>query len=48
LKAGATVEAAFQFIRRQISHVSVDRVLSVDIERMMEIMHDEEFIRLAR
>jgi len=48
LKAGITVEAAFQYIRRNISHVSVDRVLSVDIERMMEIMNDEEFIRLAR
>jgi histidine ammonia-lyase len=48
LKAGVTVEATFQYIRRNISHVSVDRVLSVDIERMMEIMNDEEFIRLAR
>src|SRR5262249_29923046 len=48
LKAGVTVEAAFQYIRRNISHVSVDRVLSVDIERLMEIMNDEEFICLAR
>jgi histidine ammonia-lyase len=47
LKAGATVEAAYQHIRRQISHVSVDRVLSTDIERMIEIMHEPEFMSLA-
>src|SRR5215831_63488 len=32
LRAGATVEAAYQHIRRRISHAAVDRVLSVDIE----------------
>jgi histidine ammonia-lyase len=48
LKAGVTVEAAYRFVRSQISHVSVDRVLSTDIERMIRIMNDEEFIRLAR
>ena len=47
LKAGAGVEAAYQYIRRWISHVSEDRVLSVDIERMCEIMNENEFIRLA-
>jgi histidine ammonia-lyase len=48
LKAGATVEAAYQYIRRQVSHVSVDRVLSTDIERMIEIMHEDAFVGLAR
>jgi len=47
LKAGVTVEAAYQYIRRRISHVSVDRVLSTDIERMMEIMNEDEFMRMA-
>jgi histidine ammonia-lyase len=48
LKAGVTVEAAYQYVRGQISHVSVDRVLSTDIEKMIRIMNDEEFFRLAR
>ena len=48
LKAGATVEAAYQYIRRHVSHVSVDRVLSTDIERMIEIMHEDAFVGLAR
>ena len=48
LKAGATVEAAYQYIRRQISHVSTDRVLSTDIERMSTIMNETEFIELAQ
>ena len=47
LKAGVTAEAAYQYIRRRISHVSVDRVLSTDIERMIEVMNDYEFMRLA-
>jgi histidine ammonia-lyase len=47
LKAGATVEAAYQHIRRQISHVSVDRVLSTDIERMIGILNEDEFIGFA-
>jgi histidine ammonia-lyase len=47
LKAGVTVEAAYQCIRRQISHVSVDRVLSTDIERMIGIMNEEEFMGLS-
>src|SRR4030095_8385561 len=47
LKAGATVEEAYQYIRRQISHVSVDRVLSTDIERMIEILNEDEFIGFA-
>jgi histidine ammonia-lyase len=48
LKAGGTVEAAYQYIRRSMSHVSVDRVLSKDIERMIGIMNEEEFVGLAR
>ena len=47
LKAGVTVEEAYQYIRRQISHVSVDRVLSVDIEQMMQIMKEDAFVKLA-
>jgi histidine ammonia-lyase len=47
LKAGVNVEAAYQYIRRRISHVSVDRVLSTDIERMIDIMNEEQFTRLA-
>lgn len=47
LKAGATVEEAYQYIRRQISHVSADRVLSVDIEKMMQIMKEDAFMKLA-
>src|SRR5262245_43337481 len=47
MKAGATAEAAYQYIRRHISHVSQDRVLSTDIERMAAIMNENEFIGLA-
>ena len=47
LKAGVTVEAAYEQIRRRISHVSVDRVLSSDIERMSALMNEEGFIRLS-
>jgi histidine ammonia-lyase len=47
LKAGVTVEAAYQFIRRIITHAAVDRVLSTDIEQMMSIMNEESFIRMA-
>ena len=47
LKAGVTAEAAYQYIRGRISHVSVDRVLSTDIERMIEVMNEDEFMRLA-
>src|SRR5215470_3155132 len=47
LKAGVTVEAAYEQIRRDIPHVSVDRVLSVDIERMIRIMNESDFIHLA-
>jgi histidine ammonia-lyase len=48
LKAGITAEAAYQFIRRRITHVSVDRVLSTDIEQMIGIMNDEHFFALAK
>jgi histidine ammonia-lyase len=47
LKAGVTVEAAYEQIRRHISHISVDRVLSSDIERMSALMNEEGFIRLS-
>src|SRR5262249_38438021 len=47
LKAGVTVEAAHARIRRRIPHVSVDRVLSTDIEQMIRIMTERDFIRLA-
>jgi histidine ammonia-lyase len=47
LKAGVTVESAYQYVRRRISHVSVDRVLSTDIEHMIEIMNEHQFIRMA-
>jgi histidine ammonia-lyase len=47
LKAGVTVEEAYEQIRRLISHVSVDRVLSSDIERMIGLMNEEGFIVLS-
>jgi histidine ammonia-lyase len=47
LKAGVAVEAAYQYIRSHISHVSVDRVLATDIERMLGIMNEPEFVTLA-
>ena len=48
LKAGVSVEAAYQYIRDWIPHVSVDRVLSVDIEKMSAIMNELEFIELSK
>jgi histidine ammonia-lyase len=47
LRAGVTVEAAYQHIRQRITHVSEDRVLSVDIEQMIGIMNEKNFMRLA-
>lgn len=47
LKAGVTAEEAYQYIRRNVSHVSEDRVLSLDIKRMIGIMNEDEFIQLA-
>jgi histidine ammonia-lyase len=47
LKAGVTVEAAYEYIRRQISHAAVDRVLSKDIQRMIGIMNEKPFIELS-
>src|SRR5262245_61526069 len=47
LRAGVAVEAAYQHIRRRISHAAVDRVLSIDIERMTEIMNETEFMGLT-
>ena len=48
LKAGATIEAAYRYIRARIPHVGADRVLSRDIEQMCRIMSDSEFIGLAK
>jgi histidine ammonia-lyase len=47
LKAGVAVETAYQHIRARISHVAVDRALAADIERMVEIMKEDEFTKLA-
>jgi len=47
LKAGVSVEEAHQYIRRSISHVSTDRVLSNDINQMITIMRESDFIGLA-
>jgi histidine ammonia-lyase len=47
LKGGASVERAYQYIRSRISHVSEDRVLSVDIEKMAEVMKEAEFIGIS-
>jgi histidine ammonia-lyase len=47
LKAGVQAEAAYQYIRGRIPHVSMDRVLSTDIEQMTTIMREPEFLRLA-
>jgi histidine ammonia-lyase len=47
LKAGVTVEAAYQRIRARIPHVDRDRALAADIERMVEIMKEDEFTTLA-
>jgi histidine ammonia-lyase len=47
LKAGINAEAAYQFIRGRIPHVSTDRVLSTDIDRMRGIMKEEKFLSLA-
>jgi histidine ammonia-lyase len=47
LKAGITVEAAYQYIRRSIPHVSVDRVLSTDIARMIGMMNEMNFVSLS-
>jgi histidine ammonia-lyase len=47
LKAGRNAEAAYQYIRSRIPHVSIDRVLSVDIEKMTGIMNETEFVGFA-
>src|SRR2546422_2478100 len=47
LKAGATLETAYQYVRSKITHVSADRVLSKDIEQMVGMMNEGNFIRLA-
>jgi histidine ammonia-lyase len=47
MKAGITVELAYQRVRSKIAHASVDRVLSKDIDEMIGIMREPEFIRLA-
>ena len=48
LKAGAVVEAAYEYIRRNSAHVSVDRALSKDIEEMIRMMNEMDFIELAK
>ena len=48
LKAGATIEAAYQYIRAHISHVGTDRALYRDIEEMCRMMNESEFIGLAK
>jgi histidine ammonia-lyase len=47
LKSGAVIDAAHDYIRKSIPHVSVDRVLSTDIETMIRLMNETEFISLA-
>ena len=47
LKAGVNAEAAYQYIRGRIPHVSTDRVLSTDIEKMVGIMNEGSFVELA-
>jgi histidine ammonia-lyase len=47
LKAGTTVESAYQYIRSRISHVATDRVLSGDIEQMIALMNDTAFTALS-
>jgi histidine ammonia-lyase len=47
LKSSATIEAAHEHIRRNIPHMAVDRVLSADIEQIIRIMNEQDFIRLA-
>jgi histidine ammonia-lyase len=47
LKAGVTVEAAYQYIRRYVPHVSADRVLSTDIETMIGMMNEDAFRSLS-
>jgi histidine ammonia-lyase len=47
LKAGVNAEAAYQCIRARISHVSTDRVLSTDIDKMTKIMSEAAFIQFA-
>ncbi len=47
LKAGVHAEAAYQHIRERIPHVSTDRVLSIDIQKMTAIMNDGSFVKLA-
>jgi histidine ammonia-lyase len=47
LKAGVNVEAAYQYIRQRVSHVGPDRVLSVDIEKMVGIMSETTFVEFA-
>ena len=48
LKAGATVEMAYQYVRAKITHLSVDRVLSKDIEQMIGMMNEGNFIKSAQ
>lgn len=40
LKAGAGTLEAYKLIRKHISHLDEDRILSNDIEKMQELVHD--------
>ena len=40
LKAGAGTLEAYKLIRKHISHLEEDRILSNDIEKMQELVHD--------
>ena len=48
LRAGVNVEAAYQFIRKTMTHVAEDRALSGDIERMIEMMREPEFMEFSK
>jgi histidine ammonia-lyase len=48
LKAGVQVESAYGYIRSRIPHVSEDRVLSADIERMIGIMSEADFLGFSK
>ena len=47
LKSSPAIEEAHAHIRNAISHVDIDRVLSKDIESMIRIMNERDFVRLA-
>ena len=48
LRAGVRVDAAYKEIRKVITHVDSDRVLSKDIEQMCRIMKEPAFLEYAK